>query len=298
MFDQTQSTRETSVRLEDVVAQSLDLDLDLANSVFRVHQKTIVEPEVRQAAGRRRLSLQIRQRAKRRASRYRLNNESLVVFSHEVRSSLGAIHNAAHILRILDAETSIEAKARLLIERQVARITQLVDDLVKVSRIRGAELPLKRERVDLRVVVKHAIETVEADLAVRHHRLTTSLPEMPIWLRGDPSRLEQVWVNLLANAAKYTDDGGDLHLSVEHKAGTAIVRICDSGIGIAPDVLPRVFNLFMQADHSARRVEAGLGIGLALVRRLVEMHGGSITAASAGLGRGSEFTVLLPTICE
>ena len=143
-----------------------------------------------------------------------------------------------------------------------------------------------------------AIETVESDLTARNHTLINSLPGLPIWLKCDPAQLEQVLVNLLVNAAKYTDDGGTVSLSVSKEDNEAIVRIRDSGIGIAADVLPCVFNLFMQADHSSRRAEAGLGIGLALVRRLVELHGGSVTAASAGLGQGSEFTVRLPIYAE
>jgi signal transduction histidine kinase len=233
-------------------------------------------------------------RAQQVASASQLHDESLAVFAHELRSSLGAIQNAAHVLRILYAATSAGGKARLLIERQVGRMTRLVEDLVEVSQVKGAELPLQCERIDLCVVVKHAIETVESDLVARHHRLTISLPETPIWLQGDPGRLEQVLVNLLVNAAKYTDDGGDLSLAVEQRGDAAIVRIRDSGIGITADVLPNVFDLFAQADHSSRRAEAGLGIGLALVRRLVEMHGGSVSAASPGLGNGSEFTVRLP----
>jgi signal transduction histidine kinase len=216
------------------------------------------------------------------------------VFSHEVRSSLGAIHNAAHLLRILHGETSVEDKARLLIERQVGRMTRLVDDLVELSRVRSAELPLQSARIDLRTVVMHAVETVESDMRRRNHRLSTSLSDMPLWLSGDSGRLEQVLVNLLINASKYTNDGGEISLSAQQKGHEVMVCIRDSGIGIAQEVLPLVFNLFMQADHSSRRAEPGLGIGLALVKRLVEMHGGSVTAASAGLGQGSEFIVCLP----
>jgi signal transduction histidine kinase len=226
----------------------------------------------------------------------RLNDEFLAVFSHEVRSSLGAIRNATHLLRIQHAETTVEDKARLLIERQVGRMARLIDDLLASSRVRCAELPLQSERLDLRSVAMHAIGTVEADLEQRNHRLSTSLPDTPIWLTGDPGRLEQVLVNLLVNASKYTDDGGEIFLSAQQRDRDIVVRIRDSGIGIAADILPHIFNLFMQADHSSRRAEAGLGIGLALVKNLVEMHGGSVSAASAGLGQGSEFVVRLPAL--
>jgi signal transduction histidine kinase len=246
-------------------------------------------------AKRRRLACQAR--ARRLIPNSELNAEFLAVFSHEVRSSLAAIHNATLMLRMLHAQTSsVEDKARLLIERQVGRMTRLVDDLLESTRIGSADLSLQSERLDLRSVVLHAIGTVESDLGRRNHHLTTSLPGVPIWLAGDPGRLEQVLVNLLVNASKYTDDGGKISLSAQQQDENVVVRICDSGIGIAQDVLPNVFNLFMQADHSLRRPEGGLGIGLALVKRLIEMHGGSVTAASAGLGQGSEFTVCLPTL--
>jgi signal transduction histidine kinase len=137
-------------------------------------------------------------------------------------------------------------------------------------------------------------QAVEFTMQQHHHRMTTSFPKAPVWLEADPARLEQVFVNLLLNAAKYTEPGGKVGLSVEQEDGEATVRIHDSGIGIAAEVLPHVFDLFVQADPSSRRADAGLGVGLALVRSLVECHGGCVTAASAGLRRGSEFTVHLP----
>jgi signal transduction histidine kinase len=296
MNDQTNFTRSISVSVEDAVV--LSFETELSSGAHHVGRKRIARPDIDRIAERRPQSCQTRLRTRQLAKGSRLNEEFLAVFSHEVRGSLGAINNAAQLLRSLHVETSAGDKARLLIERQVGRMTRLVDDLVDVSRTRSAELPLQREQIDLCVVVMHAIETVESDLTARNHTLTNSLPDLPIWLKCDPARLEQVLVNLLVNAAKYTDDGGTVSLSVSQVDDEAIVRIRDSGIGIAADVLPCVFNLFMQADHSSRRAEAGLGIGLALVRRLVELHGGSVTAASAGLGQGSEFTVRLPIYAE
>jgi signal transduction histidine kinase len=226
------------------------------------------------------------------------NNEFMTVFSHELRNSLGAIRSAARILRIATSADPSAVRARLLIERQVGQMTRLVEDLLDVSRVRSGQLRLKCERIDLRVLVAHAAQTVEFTMQQCHHRMTTSFPDSPVWLQADPARLEQVFVNLLLNAAKYTDAGGNVELFVDRGEVEAIVRIRDSGIGMAADVLPHVFDLFVQADPSSRRADAGLGIGLALVRSLVERHGGHVGVESAGLGRGSEFTVRLPRSVE
>jgi len=226
------------------------------------------------------------------------NNEFVTVFSHELRNSLGAIRSSAHILRLDTSADSSAVKARMLIERQVGHMTRLVEDLLDASRVRSGELRLQCERIDLRALAAHAAQTVEFTMQQRHHRMTTSFPDVPVWLQADPARLEQVFVNLLLNAAKYTDAGGTVELFVELEEDNAIIRIRDSGIGIAPDVLPHVFDLFVQADPSSRRADAGLGIGLALVRSLVERHGGCVTVVSAGLGHGSEFTVRLPRPVE
>ena len=262
----------------------------------RADRVSVRQASAHQLASRHLSSCRARLRAPQMPMANQQKDEFLAVFSHEMRSSLGAIRNAAHLLGLQSLETPVGEKARLLIERQVGRMTRLADDLIDVARIRSESQHLRCERIDLRVVLKHAIETVESDIAARNHRLAASLPDAPVWLRGDPGRLEQVFVNLLVNAAKYTDRGGELSLSMQHNDGHVIVRICDSGIGIAADVLPRVFDLFMQADSSSRRAAAGFGIGLALVRSLVELHRGSVSATSAGLGQGSQFVVRLPAL--
>jgi signal transduction histidine kinase len=226
------------------------------------------------------------------------NNEFMTVFSHELRNSLGAIRSATQILSIQSSAGPVALKARLVIERQVEQMTRLVEDLLDVSRVRSGQLHLRCERVDLRVVLAHATQTVEFTMQQQNHKMTTSFPEAPIWLQGDAARLEQVFVNLLSNAAKYTDSGGNVKLRLDREMSQAVVRIRDSGIGISPEVLPHVFDLFVRADSPSRRGTAGLGIGLALVRNLIERHGGFVTVASGGLGHGSEFTVRLPIPCE
>ncbi len=173
-------------------------------------------------------------------------------------------------------------------------MTQLVDDLLDLSRITRGQLRLRRERIDLSLAVRHAVATLEGSIDALGHRLTVVVPDDPVWLQGDPDRLEQVFVNLLANAAKYTDPGGEIFVGIEVQIDQALVRVRDSGIGMTPEGLLKIFELFRQADEADMHSRSGLGIGLALVRNFVELHGGTVSAASAGLGHGSEFTVSLP----
>ncbi|HEX4025172.1 MAG TPA: HAMP domain-containing sensor histidine kinase [Steroidobacteraceae bacterium] len=220
--------------------------------------------------------------------------EFLAMLSHELRAPLASIAHALHLLGSQRVETSARQRAQALIERQVRQMAQLVDDLLDVSRLTTGHLYLQCARIDLREVVSHSIETLEGAIEERRHRLITSMPAEPVWLHGDRCRLEQVFVNLLINSARYTDAGGALGVQLQTLHAQAVVRVRDSGIGIAPEVLPHIFDLFWQADAAAPRSSGGLGIGLALVRELVELHGGSVSAASAGLGHGSEFVVRLP----
>jgi signal transduction histidine kinase len=224
----------------------------------------------------------------------RRKDEFLATLAHELRNPLGVIRSAVVLLEREQGVSSAAQRARALIERQVRRMTRLVDDLLDVARIRNGHLRLQCELIDLRTVVRNAVQTLEAEVNERRQQLTAALPDFPVRLQADPWRLEQVFVNLLANASRYTDAQGKLAVYVHVRDDQVIVRFRDSGIGIASDTLPRVFDLFMQADAAAPCSRAGLGIGLALVRSLVTLHGGRVTAASAGLGQGSEFTVRLP----
>jgi signal transduction histidine kinase len=227
----------------------------------------------------------------------RRKDEFLAILGHELRSPLAAIRNAVLVLGSQGAEPSVRERTQALLERQVRRMTQLVDDLQDASRIAQGLLHLERDRIDLRVAVSNAVETLMLDIQERHHRLAIALPGAAVWVQGDPSRLEQVFLNLLANASKYTDRGGELDVWMHAQHGEAIVCVRDSGIGMAPEVLPHIFDLFKQVDLGDSRSKSGLGIGLTVVRDLVQLHGGTVTAASAGLGQGSEFTVRLRTEC-
>jgi len=218
--------------------------------------------------------------------------DEIAVISHELRNSLAVVRNAARLLRHPNGVDG----ARILIERHVAQMTRHIDDLLDASRRDKGRKNLRRSHVDLRTVVENSVSAIAPDLARRGHHLVVHMPSEPLWVEVDSLRLEQVFSNLLINAAKYTPNGGEIMLNVERVDNRISIRIRDSGIGIEPAVLLRVFDMFAQADATAPCAEGGSGIGLAVVRDLVEMHGGSVRAASAGLGLGSEFTVLLPAL--
>ena len=228
-----------------------------------------------------------------RASADQRKDEFLAMLSHELRSPLGALH---HAVRLLSHTGEAAAQQRLYAqaERQLRRMTKLVDDLLDVSRITAGRLHLELECLDLRVLVSNAIETLEPDIRARRHRLVSAFCDAPVWVQADPCRLEQVFVNLLANASRYTDCGGELTVSVHQSECQGVVRVRDSGAGIAPEMLAHIFDLFRQANEADRRSKSGLGVGLAVVRNIVALHAGSVIAASPGPGQGSVFTVRLP----
>jgi signal transduction histidine kinase len=219
--------------------------------------------------------------------------DEIAVISHELRNSLGVVRNAARLLRMSVGPGGVDS-ARVLIERHVGQMNRHVEDLLETARGGASKRALHLAHVDLRTIVEFAVNNIGADLARRGHRLLVSLPGEAIWVHADVSRLEQVFSNLLINAAKYTPGGGEIALTMQRLDVCLSICIRDSGIGIAPAVLPRVFEMFSQADAAAPYAEGGSGIGLGVVREFVELHGGSVQAASAGLGFGSEFTVLLP----
>jgi signal transduction histidine kinase len=259
-----------------------------ANGVLGVALQNVLSQQTR-------VSRQAQSQVDQLTAANRRKDESLAIVSHELRGPLAAIKNALAILGSRAAETVTRERARGIIERQVAVMTRLVEDLLDVSRIAHGRVVLERTRIDLRASVRNALETLDPEISHKKQRLTISVPDGPVWSQADSGRLEQVFVNLIANASRYTDVGGELAVWMHTRAGQAVIRIRDSGIGIAPEVLPHVFDLFTQGNIADPRSAKGLGIGLAVVRELVELHGGRVTAASAGLGQGSEFAVLLPT---
>jgi signal transduction histidine kinase/DNA-binding response OmpR family regulator len=224
----------------------------------------------------------------------RRKDEFLAMLAHELRNPLAPIRNAVHILQTCEPQGEELQLARDVIGRQVQHLVRMVDDLLDVSRITRGKIHLQLKLADVAVVVPRAVETSTPLIESRRQQLTVHLPEEPVRVRADETRLAQVLANLLNNAAKFTPEGGRIALSLESTSAEAVFRVRDTGVGIAPEMLARVFDLFTQADQSLDRSQGGLGIGLTLVRRLVELHGGSVRACSAGANQGSEFVVRLP----
>ena len=224
----------------------------------------------------------------------RRKDEFLATLAHELRNPLAPLSAALEIMRTAGDAAPTPPALRDMMERQLTHLVRMVDDLLEVSRITRGKIELRRERVNLATAVDHALETSQPLIEGGNHRLIVSLPSEPLFVEADPVRLTQVIANLLNNAAKYMDQGGSIHVTAERSGDEAMLSVRDEGIGIAAENLPRVFELFGQIDRSLKRAQSGLGIGLALVRRLVEMHGGRVDAHSEGLGQGSEFVVHLP----
>jgi signal transduction histidine kinase/DNA-binding response OmpR family regulator len=224
----------------------------------------------------------------------RRKNEFLAMLAHELRNPLAPIRNAVEILQHLGLKDGDLGWASDVISRQVEQMVRLVDDLLDISRITGGKVQLRKEPIDVASVVARAVETSRPLIEARGHRLDVDLPGEPLWVIGDRTRLSQVLANVLNNAAKYTANGGEIALRVGRESEEAVFRVHDTGIGIPPEMLSRVFDLFTQVDRSLDRSEGGLGIGLTLVHRLMELHGGRVEARSEGPGRGSEFILRLP----
>jgi signal transduction histidine kinase len=229
---------------------------------------------------------------------HRRKDEFLATLAHELRNPLAPVRNAVELLHRIGAATPEVQWARAIIDRQTRNLTRLIDDLMDVSRISRGQMELRRERVECAQVVQAAVETSRPVIEEHGHRLTVSLPPSTVLLDGDPTRLAQVFLNLLNNAAKYMEGAGLIELRAELHGNRVAVSVRDAGIGIAAENLPLVFDMFSRVETGSNRSRGGLGIGLYLSKQIVELHGGSIEARSDGLGTGSEFLVSLPTVTE
>jgi PAS domain S-box-containing protein len=261
-------------------------------------QITGINMVVEEITERKRLEKELKQHATRLEEADRRKDEFIAMLAHELRNPLAPIRNAVEMLGLCQSPDPDFEWGRNVIDQQVKHLARLLDDLLDLSRITGNKLELKKERTLLSETVDAALEASRPIIDQRNHHVSVTAPPEPIYLHADAVRLTQVFVNLIHNAAKYTPPGGRIRIGTEKKDDTAVARVIDNGMGISAAQLPHIFDMFYQADRSYEQAYGGLGIGLTLVKRLVEMHGGTVDACSAGVNRGSEFTVNLPILIE
>ena len=252
---------------------------------------------VQSALRARRRQYQVRDLLAETRNAVKQRDQFLAMLGHELRNPLGAISNALTVIDVADAnDAEIRAEQHGIIRRQTNHLGRLVDDLLDVSRITSGKIALQRQPIDLCDLARHAAQSVEASARTQRHELIVEVYRDPVVIDADPVRIEQVINNLLTNAIKYTPPRGHIRMSVEPAEGEAIIRVNDDGIGIPPELIGRVFDLFTQAERALDRAQGGLGIGLTLVRSLVEMHDGTVQVHSDGPGQGSEFVITLPRV--
>jgi len=286
--------REVEGRRKDGSTFSMDLGI----SEFLRGERHYFTAVVRDNTERNRLADELRQVAADLSEADRRKDEFLATLAHELRNPLAPIRNGLQLIKMAAGQAATVEQVRSMMERQITQMVRLVDDLMDVSRISRGKLELRKERVPLAAVLNSAVETSRPLIEQMGHELSVTLPKQPLIVDADMTRLAQVFLNLLNNAAKYGDRGGHIQLNVERQGSDVVVSVKDTGIGIAADQLPRIFEMFTQVDRSLEKSQGGLGIGLTLVRRLVEMHGGRVEARSEGAGKGSEFVVRLPLVIE
>jgi len=287
------------IRYEDLPLETKAgrrIDVEFVSNEYSEDGHPVIQCTIRDITNRRRLEEELRKIAADLSEAARRKDEFLAMLAHELRNPLAPIHNAVQMLRLTDGNREAVQAASEMLERQVSQMVRLVGDLVDMSRMSQGKIELRRGRIELASVVNHAVEAARPLMERMEHDLTVTLPARPVYLSADPTRLAQVVGNLLNNACKFTDKGGRISLTVERDGEQAVIRVRDNGIGIAARRLLRVFDMFMQVDTSLERSVSGLGIGLTLVKQLVEMHGGTVEAHSEGLGHGSEFVVRLPIL--
>jgi signal transduction histidine kinase len=281
-----------STQLERAIRYAIQNKQSEEQLEMRVRERTAELAETNAALER---EIRERQRAEEALRQIdRRKDEFLATLAHELRNPLAPIRNALEILRLGPNTPDAVERGRKMMDRQVAHMVRLIDDLLDISRITRGKVQLRRERVDFADIVAGAVEGSQPLIDAGQHELTITLPDSPVTIEADTCRLTQVLMNLLNNAAKYMEPKGKIRLAATIKSETLVLSVRDSGIGIPPDVLPHIFEMFSQVDRTRDRSQGGLGIGLSLVRGLVELHGGSVQAFSDGPGKGSEFVVRLP----
>jgi CheY-like chemotaxis protein len=253
------------------------------------------QQEAERAEQDRQIQEQLRHQAEALREVDRRKSEFLATLGHELRNPLAPLWHVVRLLELQETDPAL-AQIRDISKRQVQQLARLADDLLDLARIAQGKIELRSETCDLASVVNQAVQMSAPHIQARHHHFGVDLPDRPVQVQADPARLVQILVNLLNNAAKYTEPGGDVRLRVERVGPEAVIRVRDTGMGIPQELLLHVFELFTQGEWSTDGSQGGIGIGLALVRRLVELHGGTITVASAGPGQGSEFAVRLPAL--
>ena len=275
-----------------------EIPIDVALSSLDDAAGPLLMAAVRDVTEQCRLEAELLRRTRELEEADRQKDRFVATLAHELRTPLSTLASVASLLRLPAAEGDSRAWAAGVVERQTAHMSRLVEDLLDVARVRSGRVVLKRQPTDLIEVVARACELGRPLIEARRHAFEVTVPPAPVRVDGDATRLAQVLANLLTNAARYTPEGGSIHLLLAAERAHAVLRVRDTGIGLPPDMLTRAFELFTQAAGGADASAGGLGIGLALVRSLVEMHGGTVAALSRGAGKGSEFVVRLPLLRE
>jgi len=281
-----------SVLLERSIRYSLQEKRHAESLERRVRERTAELARANEALKRQIADRARAEEALRAADRRK--NEYLSTLAHELRTPLSPIRNALEIMKLAGNAPEVVESSRAMIERQLKHLIRLIDDLMDVARISRGRLKLKLDSVEAALIVSEAVESVRSLLDKTHRELSVSIPKESLLLRADPARLAQVLYNLLHNAIKYTDPGGKIRLTAERDGGEAVFRVEDDGLGVPPEMLESIFEIFTQVKQTDGSLASGLGIGLSLVKTLAELHGGRVEAHSDGPGRGSEFTVRIP----